>query len=427
MDDALIWSFIGVGFLLMCSAFFSGSETALMATSKAKLHELDRQGITGVRRVLALLENTDVLLGTILLGNNLVNIGASALTTGIFIGLFGEAGMLYATLLMTFFVLLFSEVLPKSVAARHPDTFSRVVAFPMYILVYVLRPLTWVIRMLSTGLMRLIGINPDQNAAFDEHDVRGAIGLGKQHGVLEKNDHRMLEAILDLESLTVEEVMTHRSRMLTLDLDMPLDELDQAIAQSPYSRIPVWQGNPDHIVGTLHIKDYYAALRKSMNDETPLILKDILAPPYFAPETANIAQQLFEFRRLRRHQALVVDEYGDLQGLVTLEDVIEEIVGDIEDEHDKRTVGIQDRPGGGWHMPGNTKVRDINRALDLTLPEDEDAVTIGGLLIDTLGHLPSVGETVQLDGVVLKVLSIHKQAVTKVEIQQVAPATTTED
>ncbi len=427
MNEAIVWSFVGVGFLLLCSGFFSGSETALMATSKAKLHELDKQGITGVRRVLVLLEDTDVLLGTILLGNNLVNIGASALTTGIFISLFGEAGMLYATLLMTFFVLLFSEVLPKSIAARQPDAFSRAVALPMYVLVYVLRPFTWVIRILSIGLMRLIGINPNHNATFDEHDVRGAIGLGKQHGVLEKNDHRMLEAILDLESLTVEEVMTHRSRMLCLDVDMSLEELDAAIAGSPYSRLPVWQDNPDHIIGVLHIKDYYAALRQSMNENKPLVLQNVLAPAYFVPETANIAQQLFEFRRLRRHLALVVDEYGDLQGLVTLEDVIEEIVGEIEDEHDKQTVGIQDRPGGGWHMPGNTTVRDINRTLDLTLPEDEDAVTIGGLLIDTLGHLPAVGDTVQLENVQLKALNMHKQAVTKVEIQLIKPENTTNE
>ena len=415
MDSSGIYlSLAGVGILLIWSAFFSGSETALMAIRRARLHEMEKNGGKGIARVKYLIDHPETLLSTILLGNNLVNIGASALTTGLFIQLFGEIGVVYATLAMTFLVLVFAEVLPKTIANLFPERISLFISPLMSLLVIILRPATYVVRAISRGAMRLLGISAGSTTAFSEHDVRGAIGLGHQHGVLEDDEHRMLDSILDLEALTVEDIMIHRSSVTSIDITTKLEDISTALMATPHSRIPVWQDEPDNIVGILHVKDYFHAWHLAEKHGNQLKIDTILQEPYFVPETTNISQQLFEFRRLRRHLALVVDEYGDLQGLVTLEDILEEIVGEIEDEHDIISQDIQQHDDGTITLPGVFPVRDANRDLDWNLPEDEDAVTVGGLMMDTLGHIPAVGESVDIAGLTLKVKTKKRQAITSV-------------
>jgi Mg2+/Co2+ transporter CorB len=412
MDIGTLFVVIGIFILLLWSGFFSGSETALMSTSRARLHEMKRRKLKGTSRVRALIEKPDVLLGTILLGNNLVNIGASALATGLFIKLFGQVGVVYATIIMTFLVLIFAEVLPKTIASLYPEKLALKVALPMQALVVLLRPATNVIRLISRGLMFLLRLNPGAKRTFSQHDVRGAIGLGREHGVLEDEEHRMLDSILDLENLTVEDIMIHRSNIMSLDLALTDTQMAQAIARTPFSRLPVWENDSDNIIGILHVKDYYT----SRQLKPPPAIKDILTPPYFVPESTTVGRQLLEFRRLKRHLALVVDEYGDFMGLVTLEDILEEIVGDIVDEHDIDIPDILKGPDGSVTLPGSYPVRDANRELKWALPEDEDAVTVGGLMVETLGHIPAVGESVQLGALMFTVISRKRQAIASIKV-----------
>lgn len=414
----MLTSIIIIFILICCSAFFSSSETALMGSSKAKLHALQKEGDTNATRVIGLISNPERLLGTILLGNNLVNIAASSIAAGLFLKLFGDAGLAYATLIMTFIVLIFAEVLPKTLAARNPEGFSKGISLPMAFLVIALKPFTAFIRVLTRGGMRLIGIKPDDDAPnFGEDDVKGAIGLGLHHGVLDSGEHRMLDSVLQLDELTVKDVMTHRSMIVSMDADTPDNEVKEFLANSPYSRMPVWKEDQDNIIGTLHIKDYYRAIREAKKSGERFEIADIVSEPFFIPETANVANLLKEFRTKRKHLALVVDEYGDLQGIISLEDILEEIVGDIEDEHDQITASYTTGKNNSIIASADYPVRDINKELDLEIPDD--AVTLGGLVTDTLGRIPSVAEKVEVGNYELTVLAKRRQSLLKVRIRPV--------
>ena len=419
MESSLVFSFVGVGALLLWSAFFSGSETALMSSSKARLHEMKKDKVKGAKLVIKLIQEPDLLLSTILLGNNLVNIAASALTTSLFIKLFGEVGVAYATLIMTVLVLIFAEVLPKTIASMHAERFALRISRPMHWLTIILRPATEVIRFISRMLMRILGINPSTGATkFNKRDLRGAIGLGVQHGVLEDDGRRMLDAILDLEILTVEEVMVHRSSMSSLEVSTPLNEIAAFLADTPHSRIPMWEDNPDNVVGILHVKDFFYSWHVCQQNKREFKVKDVIYDAYFVPNNTSIAQQLFEFRDQRRHMALVVDEYGDLLGLVTMEDIIEEIVGEIEDEHDHTVPELKKSEDGSITLPGVYSVRDANRDFDWDLPEGEDSVTIAGLMVETLDRIPSVGESIKLEKLTLSVVAKKRQAITRIKITE---------
>ena len=414
MDLPLALTLIGIVLLLVSSAFFSGSETALTGASKPKLHGMAKEGTPGAERIDKLTDDMPGILATILLGNNLVNIGASAMATGLFLNWFGEAGILVATLVMTFLVLIFSEVLPKTIAALHPEQFSLRIGLPMQWLMRVLFPLTWLVRRISQFLMKLMGLNPDISAGLDEHDLRGAIGLGLQQDVLDKEEHRMLDSIFDLDDVTVADIMTHRSNMVALDASLSAKGVFKAIQQSAFSRLPVWEGEPDNIIGTVHVRDVLTALHNGKHFD----LKTIMNDPYFVPDVVPIGKQLFEFKRTRRHMGLVVDEYGDLLGLVTLEDVLEEIVGEIEDEHDVVSSDFMHHKDGSITVSGDYPIRDANREFDWNLPEDEDAVTLSGLIIEETQRIPSVGETITIENVTFKVLKREQQVLTRLKGQK---------
>lgn len=412
MDTGIALIMLGIFFLLVFSAFFSSSETGLTSISKARLHKLAADGSIPAKRVEKILKKPETLLSTILLGNNLVNIGASALSTGLMIQLFGDVGVAYATIIMTLLVLIFAEVLPKTLAHKYPEDVAFMAAWPMHWLMILFKPVTYVVRKLSRSMMRLCGINPNATPVFSEHDVRGAISLGLAQGVIEHGKHRMLDSILDLDNLVIADVMVHRSVVDSVPQHASLQEVYQFVINTRYSRIPVWQDDPDHIVGIFHVKDFYYHYHQNKPDWH---WQDILQPTYFVPETTSIHQQLLEFRRHRRHMALVVDEYGDFLGLVTLEDILEEIVGEIEDEHDDTTVDIIPQPSGSAVLAGHVTVRDANRALNWQLPDD-DAVTVAGLVMDTLTRIPSLGETVQVAGYKIRVVAKKRQALTKLII-----------
>lgn len=418
MEEAQFYpQLVGVGILMLCSAFFSSSETALMASSKPKLHTYEKQGKKAAKRVSRMLDDPETLLATLLLGNNLVNIAASALATKVMLDLFGAAGLAYATLGMTFLVLIFAEVLPKTLAARYPEAMAMLFSLPLVILIKSLRPMTKLIGIITRVLIFSMGLGGrDNEPNFGEEDVRGAIGLGLHHGVLEKSERRMLDSILELDVLTIEEVMTHRSQITSLDVNLPPEKLYDQISVSAHSRLPVWEDNPDNIIGTVHVKDFYRAYKDAQQSRRKFDLRTIMQAPYFVPEQAIVSDQLLEFRRQRKHMGLVIDEYGDIMGIVTLEDILEEIVGEIEDEHDEVRPTFIRQKDGSVIMPGSFALRDANREFDWHLPDDEESVTIGGLIIENAERIPEVGEKLYLDGYVFEVMAKRRQAITRVKV-----------
>ena len=403
-----------IAFLLLFSGFFSGSETALMSSSKPKLHKMAKEGNKKAERVNKVTADPERLLSTILLGNNLVNIAASALTTGIFIKLFGESGIAVATLVMTFLVLIFAEIIPKTVASRAPEKHSLWIAIPMSGLIYGLKPFTIFIQFIANSVLRLMGIKPNEAGNFDEDDVRGAIGMGLEEGVLEKGEHRMLDSVMKLDEMTAADVMIHRRDMEMLNAETPIEEIYRILSTKPvHSRLPLWKGDKDNIIGILLVKDFFKAHYFMKEQDKKFSIEGVMQEPYFVPETVLLNDQMLEFQTQRKHMAIVVDEYGDIQGVLTLEDILEEIVGDILDEHDIVKTHYRLDRDNSITVTGQFPVRDANKEFGWSLPEEEDAVTLAGFLVENLGRIPELGEIVELYGIEFKVIMKRKQGITK--------------
>lgn len=418
MEPALLITLAIVLILILCSAFFSGSETALMSSSKPKLHKLEEEGDDKAKTVSRLLDNPAELLSTILLGNNLVNIAASALATVAFTKVFGEAGVVYATLVMTFLVLVFAEVLPKTIASRFPETIAMAIVRVMSVLIFILKPFTKTINFITSRLMNALGIKTaDDEQNFDEDDIKGAISLGLKTGVLESGEHRMLDSIVGLDDVTAEELMKHRSSIESIDINLSNDEIFKAISNSSFSRIPMYEGKQDNIIGILYVKDFLPAYAQSIKDSKSFSIKLLLKEAYYVPESAIISELLLEFRKTRTHMRFIVDEYGDLQGLITLEDILEEIVGEIEDEHDLEKTEYTKMEDGSVIISALFPIRDFNREFDWQLP-DEDNVTLGGFVASIAEKLPNVGDVVNYKNLKFEVLTKKKQALLKLRINQ---------
>ena len=417
MDTAILLSLLGIAVLLVLSAFFSGSETALTAASRPRLHHLDRRGNRRARLVNRLIHNKERLIGAILLGNNAVNIFASALATSVLIGLFGKAGVAYATLGMTLLVLIFAEVLPKTYALRNADRFALAVAPVMRVVVFALTPITVTVQAVVRATLRLFGVETDSGglAVSAQQELRGAIDLHTREGAMVKHERDMLGSILDLEDVEVGEIMVHRNGMAMIDADEPPSRIvDQAVA-SPYTRIPLWRGETDDIVGILHAKALLRVVREHQGDLDDLDIAGATTEPWFVPDTTTLRQQLQAFRRRRAHFALVVDEYGVLMGMVTLEDILEEIVGDIADEHDVAFTGVRANADGSFNLRGTVTIRDLNREFEWDLP-DEEASTIAGLVIHEAQQIPDVGQSFVFYGFKFDVLARQRNQVTALRI-----------
>ena len=385
-----LWILLLVVFVLICcSAFFSGSETALTAASRARLLSYEKNGDSRATVVQALIEKKDRLIGALLIGNNLVNILASSLATTAFLGLFGEAGVVYATIGMTILVVIFAEVLPKSAAIASPDGFALRVSRPVSIIVAVLGPLTRIINWIVRQLLALIGAGRDSSASLltAHEELRGAVEVLHREGSLVNADRNRLGGLLDLHELEVSDVMVHRTGMRQVNAEDPPAEIVKQILESPYTRMPVWRSHYDNIVGVVHAKDLLRALHEVDNDPARINIMKICARPWFVPETTTLQDQLNAFLRRKSHFAIVVDEYGEVEGLITLEDILEEIVGNIADEHDVEIEGVKTEADGSVVVDGQVPIRDLNRALDWNLP-DEEAVTIAGLVIHETGTIP---------------------------------------
>jgi Mg2+/Co2+ transporter CorB len=390
--------------LLLASALTSGTETAMTGASRARIHHLAGEGDRRAELVRRLLEQKERLIGALLLGNNLFNVLATALAADLLIRLAGEAGIAYATLIMTALVVIFAEVLPKTYAIRNPERMALLIAPVARVMVLVLTPFTRFVQWVVNLVLGLFGVPAQADPLSSSVEaLRGTIALHAEEGGVEKHERDMLGGILDLADVEVVEIMTHRRNMETIDADSPPDQILEQVVASPYSRFPVWRGDPDTIIGVLHAKDVLAAVHKHGARLQGVDLAALCSPPWFIPDTTPLRKQLVAFRQQRQHLALVVDEYGDLEGLVTLEDIIEEIVGEIEDEKDVETAGIEPQADGSVLVSGWVTVRDLNRHFDWKLP-DEEAATVAGLVIHQAQRIPEVGQSFAFHGFRFEVL-----------------------
>lgn len=403
--------------LLLFSAFFSGSETALTAASRATMHKLQDDGVRAADRVNQLKERPERLIGAILLGNNLVNIFASALATALFLNLFGEAGVIIATLVMTFVVLIFAEILPKTIAIARTNRLAMFVAPILSVFVAAFAPIVDLIQHGIRRLVHLFGmdIGEGEDVLSAHEHLRGAIDLHHKEGEVVKWDRDMLGGILDLQELEVADVMIHRKSMEMIDAGQPNDVIVQEVLKSAHTRLPLWREDPENIVGILHQKDLLRALSQVGWDASKLDVESIALTPWFVPETTELSDQLNAFLRERMHFALVVDEYGVLMGLLTLEDILEEIVGDIRDEYDLAVTGVRPQADGSFNIDGSVPIRDLNRALDWDLP-DEEATTVAGLVIHEAQTIPEPGQIFAFYDYKFEILRRHRNQITALRI-----------
>lgn len=388
--------------LLGLSAFFSMSETGLTAASPPRINHLAGQGKTRATTVLRLLEMRDLLISSILLGNNAVNILASALATNLLIVLFGEVGVVYATIGMTLLVLVFGEVMPKTYAINKPERVALAVAPVIAALIRLLAPVVRCVQWVGVSTLRLFGVHitRDQSLSASE-EIRSTLQLHAEEGTMVKHERDMLGSILDLDEVPVGDVMVHRRNMVMLDAGLPPDEIVRQVLSSPHTRIPVWRDEPENVIGVLHAKDLLRALSAAQFEVSRIDLPKLVAPPWFVPDTTSLRGQLNAFRQRRAHFALVVDEYGAIMGLVTLEDILEEIVGDIRDEHDPASRIYRKQADGSLVVDGAATIRDLNRQFDWRLPDD-DATTIAGLVLHEAQMIPEAGQVFVFHGFRLK-------------------------
>ena len=381
--------------LLSLSAIFSAAETSLTGASRGRMHQLEREGDRAAGRVNKLISDQETMIGSVLLGNNLINILASALATEVLTSSIpGAWGVVAATGIMTVMVLVFAEVLPKTLAISRPDDVARVLSAPTLIVVKLFGPVVFAVQFFVRQTLRVFGINIDMTvdvlAAHEE--IRGAVGYHHSEGLVEERDRRMLGGVLDLSDMDVSEIMVHRKNIAMLDMDLSPRELVAEALKAANTRLPVYRNDPENIVGVLHAKDLLRALAAAEGKVDAIDIAAIIREPWFIPDTTNLKDQLNAFLKRRSHFALVVDEYGALQGLVTLEDILEEIVGEIDDEHDATVQGVRRQADGSIHVDGSVTIRDLNRAMDWDLPDDE-WVTVAGLVIHEAQTIPEPGQT----------------------------------
>ncbi|MEM6650848.1 MAG: HlyC/CorC family transporter, partial [Pseudomonadota bacterium] len=368
--------------LLALSGFFSGSETALTATSRARMRTLETRGDKRATAVIKLTENRERLIGAILLGNNLVNILASALATSLIAqAIPGTAGVAIATAVMTILVLVFAEVTPKTAAIARPEGFAMIVARPMQIIVRIFAPITMLVQFIVRTTLRGFGLDvSNQDSVLSATDeLKGAIDLHHEEGQMEKEARDIIRGALELDDITVEEIMLHRKAVEMIEKTTPPRQIVEQVLKSNHTRIPIYEDDPDNVVGVLHAKDLLRALWANDNDPDKINMLDLAMEPYFVPEVTTLQEQLDAFKANQQHFALIVDEYGSLQGLVTLEDILEEIVGEIEDEYDAPVEGARKQSDNSVIADGDVTIRDLNRMMDWRLP-DEEALTIAGLV-----------------------------------------------
>ena len=419
MDLPLILNLLAIFVLLIFSGLFSGSETSMTGVSRARMHTLAQQGNKRAEEVNALSLMKERMIGAILIGNNLVNILASALATSALIQIFGDAGVVYATLGMTALVVIFAEVAPKTYALRNPDRTALAVAPVMRVVTAVFGPPAAAVQVVVNGALSLIGGRAGRHSEQEdyEEELRGAIELHEGEDEEIMHERQMLRSILDLDSVEVSEIMTHRRNVNTVDVEQDPDVILDQVLASPHTRLPLWKGDSDNIVGVLHAKALLRAVQASKGDMSEINVQEIANPPWFIPDTTDLLSQLHAFRLRQEHFAIVVDEYGEVLGVVTLEDILEEIVGDIEDEHDVAVEGVEPLSDGTVVVNGEVTIRDLNRKFEWRLP-DEEASTIAGLVLYEARRIPETGQFFFFHGFRFEILGRQGNRITLMKMQK---------
>lgn len=415
MEISFFLTCAGIFILLLLSGFFSGSETALTAASRVRLHALEKQGIKSAGLVNKIRTKKDRMIGALLLGNNMVNILASALATSVLIKVFGEAGVVYATLAMTFLVLIFAEVLPKTYALHHAEKMAMRVAPIIRIVIWVFAPVTEAVTWIVRQCLKLFGSDLTQVKAGSHLElIRGVIEMheGPEQETMEQR--AMLRSILDLADVEVEEIMIHRKNVVMMDASQPIEDLIKDILDSPHTRIPIFRESTDNITGVIHFKKLLRALHDAGGKSKDLQIEDITLDPWFIPETTTLYDQLQAFRERKEHFAIVVDEYGSIMGIVTLEDILEEIVGQIDDEHDTSIEGVT-QSHGSFIVDGEVTIRDLKREFEWALP-DADYATIAGLIIFEAKTIPEEGQSFIFHGFRFDILERQRNQLTKIKV-----------
>ncbi len=407
---------------IVAAAFFAGAETALTAASRARMHALEMAGDSRAKLVTRLMGMRGRLISAMLLGGQFVTIGASAIATSVLLSLYGDRGVLAATIIMTALIVVFGEVLPKTIAIAYPDRVSLLIAPLVLFFVRIFGPIVTAVGALVRGVLRLFGVSlVDQDAGVSGHEeLMGAVDILHREGEVERDERDMFGGLLELSEIPVSDVMIHRTKMRLIDADLPPDELVREVIASPYTRMPLWRGEPDNIIGVLHAKDLLRAYVAAGGDAGKLNIVDLTLEPWFIPESTTLRDQLQAFLRRKMHSALVVDEYGVVQGLITLEDIIEEIVGDIRDEHDVAVQGVRKQRDGSVVVDGSATIRELNRAMGWNLPDDE-AATVAGLVIHEARSIPEPRQTFSFHGFRFEVLRKQRNRIAALRITPLAP------
>jgi putative hemolysin len=396
--------------LIILSAFFSSSETAYMRANRFRIRRLADEGNKYAKRVDEILKEPGRLISAILLGNNFVNILASAIATALFISIYGERGILYATIAMTATLLVFGDIVPKTIGAYMPHMITMLFSGPIKLVVKILNPLAQGITMISKGLLSVFGLKMGKYEDITEEDVGSFISLGHKEGFIPEAKAKMLTAIMDMDSVPVRKIMLPLHDMVFLSYDSSFDDVVRIVTTRNHSRYPVYRDKKDNIVGYLHIKDIWPFIQKRLE----FGVKDCMRDAQFVPETKSILTQLIDFQNMHLHMAFVVDEYGTVKGGITLEDIIEEITGDIADEHDIIRPPIVPVSGNTFIVTGNLGLRDLERSLKKEFPEEYD--TLSGLIYDQLDRIPEEGDTMTFDGMQFKIERMRGNRIVRVRI-----------
>ena len=414
MENLNLVSIIYIICLIIISAILSGSETSITSIRKSKIHKLANKGDRNALRVLKLIEKKNDLVSSILVGNNFVNILASALATAILIKFYGDDGVIYSTIVMSVLIVIFAEILPKNIALLRPDRYALTLSFILTLFLKIFSPFVYIIKKFNLLIFKIFNIEKQKvTDASVREDIRNIINMHEDEGILLKDERDMLNGILDLKEMTVEKIMTHRKNIYSINIDQP-EEYFKKISQSSFSRIPVWKESPNNILGVVHAKKLLANINESGKIDLKNI-NDSTLDPWFIPETTKVKDQLNAF--IDRHEkiAFVVDEYGELMGLISLEDIIEEIVGNIFDESDLSTIGIRKIGKNIFRVRGDVNIRDMNRTLDLNLNE-KNSSTVAGFLIYETETFPDVGQTFKFNNILFEILNKKNNQITQLKV-----------
>lgn len=413
-DIPLSLLFIALAILILISAFFSGSETSLMSINRYRLRNLVNKKNKAAIRVSHMLDKVDSLLSTILLGNNFVNILASSIATIIGIRLWGDTGIAIATGVLTFVILVFAEITPKTIAARQPEKFAFAISWPLQLIIKLLSPLVWVLNIFTSSLLKLLGIhnnntNPD---SLSSEELRTAVA--ESQAITHDSHAEMLLGILDLENLTVEDIMIPRHEIVGIDISQNSADIRQALLNSSHTRLPVYKGDISQCIGMIHIKDVLKLLPQEQISKKEIMMH--VREPLFVPANSLLDDQLKQLQKQKRRTALVVDEYGDLQGLITLEDILEEIVGNFTTNDREPSMEIHPQTDGSFLVDCTILVRELNQELGLNLPTGTNAKTLNGLILHMLEDIPERGTSLKIANTPIEIIATKDNIISTVKI-----------